>query len=134
MGGTFVAIRERSGLWRRTMRTGSAKQSAEKPARAKTTRNILRSAKGWILIKTIFVMAVISTPYATAIQRQLRGLTRLGGISKLVPHQRSGKTKALLSFDEIRLDSQRCFVVLDCGVIISFPPKNVAQLLMRDLE
>lgn len=55
-GGALGASPVLAGLDRRTIKTGSAKQKAEKQTRATTKRKSFRTAKGWILIKTILVM------------------------------------------------------------------------------
>jgi hypothetical protein len=70
-----MGTRERFPLKRCAIRTGSAKQRAEKPSRATRSRIIFRKAKGWILIRTILVM-VFSSGCATSTARTGRHLYR----------------------------------------------------------
>jgi hypothetical protein len=49
--------------YRRTIRTGSAKQRAEKQRKATMARRTLRRANGRMLIKTILVVVIMSTAH-----------------------------------------------------------------------
>jgi hypothetical protein len=54
------------GIARKLMKRESAKQIAEERQRkVATRRNIFLKAKGWMLIRTILIMVIISTGRAT---------------------------------------------------------------------
>ena len=60
---------------RKLMTSESAKQIAEeRQSRVATTRKIFPKANGWMLIRTILVMDIMSTRHATCIKRRLRSV------------------------------------------------------------
>ena len=137
------------------MKRESAKQIAEERQRSAATRKkILFKAKGWMLIKSIWVMAIISTGHAnfwrvlapekdalfepTSYRIESHLLRTLNRPDRFLPSLMPGKSareaEVLLRFSKVRLNAESLFVMGNGGVVFAVTAKYVRKLFMSDLK